>query len=198
MKYFKKLQQYSHKYSSLIKDYVTPKISGKNSGSTESQKVEEPVAAIYAQYCDLSEPEEIIRTQPRPKISNPRPTPPPPLSDGDMQDTVIAKVNSVKVQSRVKWVFNVIAGVDQGRQYLATTPEIKIGRKPENHICLKDPKVSRFHALICLEGMNLVIKDLNSANGTTVNGKKVQEEKLLSGDMFKVGDTIIQITSQSW
>ena len=199
MSYFDKFQQYFQKYFSMIKAHFLPKTGEKKSGGLQHPKLSEPpVASIYAQYCNNDEPEDIVRTQTRLKVPSPRPVQSPPPSDRDLQDTVIAKVNSGKDQPRLKWLFNVVAGVDQGRQYLATTPEVRIGRKPENHICLKDPKVSRFHALIRLEGNYLVIKDLESANGTSVNGKRVQEEKLFSGDMFKVGDTIIQITSQSW
>lgn len=199
MNYFEKFNQYFQKYFSMFKVNILSEIWGKKSGGLQTSKSNEaPVATIYAQYCNSDESEEIVRTQTRLKVPDPRSILSPPPLDRDLQDTIIAKPNIVKDLQRVKWLFNVVAGVDQGRQYLATTPEVRIGRKPENHICLKDPKVSRFHALIRLEGNYLVIKDLESANGTSVNGQRIQEEKLFSGDMFKVGDTIIQITSQLW
>lgn len=92
-----------------------------------------------------------------------------------------------------RWVFTVIEGNDQGRQFIAATPELKIGRQPENHICLRDPKVSRFHALIKVKDSYLIIKDLQSTNGTLVNNVRIRRQKLQPGDLIKLGDTIIQV-----
>jgi pSer/pThr/pTyr-binding forkhead associated (FHA) protein len=84
-----------------------------------------------------------------------------------------------------------------GRQYLATTAEIKIGRKPENHIYLRDPKVSRFHAAVRINGSLLTLVDLESTNGTSVNEVRINTEKqLFPGDRIKVGETVIQVISQ--
>jgi hypothetical protein len=113
--------------------------------------------------------------------------------------TKIARLNSAKPQMHQRWFLKVVNGTDQGRQYLAASQEIKIGRKPENHICLNDPKVSRYHALLRFEESNLVIIDLNSTNGTNVNGARlVTEQKLCSGDMIRVGETIMQIIAEPW
>lgn len=92
-----------------------------------------------------------------------------------------------------QWVFTVIEGNDQGRQFIAATPELKIGRQPENHICLSDPRVSRFHALIKVKDSHLIIKDLQSTNGTLVNNVRIRRHKLQPGDLIKLGETIIQV-----
>ena len=92
-----------------------------------------------------------------------------------------------------RWVFIVVEGNDQGRQFIGATPELKIGRQPENHICLRDPKVSRFHALIKVKDSHLIIKDLQSTNGTLVNNIKIRRHKLQPGDLIKLGDTTIQV-----
>ncbi|HEY8463513.1 MAG TPA: FHA domain-containing protein [Bacillota bacterium] len=177
-KYFKKL------LGKLTKD---PKTN--NEGSID--------ASFYRQYLS-DDPIEVVHTQPRLKM-NCLEQPSLPLEDWEFADTKVAKFNFSRSRPRVKWVFKVITGVDQGRQYLATTPEVKVGRKPENHICLRDPKVSRFHAVIRIKDIDAVISDLGSANGTFVNGVKiVQPQKLFSGDLFKVGETTIQIVSEPW
>ncbi len=93
-----------------------------------------------------------------------------------------------------RWILTVVEGDDQGRQFIGATPEIRIGRQPENHICLRDPKVSRFHALIRLKGSYLIIKDLQSTNGTIINNVRIRRHKLQSGDLVKLGDTIIKVT----
>lgn len=91
------------------------------------------------------------------------------------------------------WVLSVIEGNDRGRQFIGATPELKIGRQPENHICLRDPKVSRFHALIKVKESYLIIKDLHSTNGTIINNIKIRRRKLHTGDLIKVGDTLIRV-----
>ncbi len=101
---------------------------------------------------------------------------------------------AVRNSSEKRWVFTVNRGVDQGRQFVGATPEIKIGRQPDNHIQLKDPKVSRFHAVIYQKGMRLFIDDLDSTNGTFVNDKPLSRKQPLSpGDLIKVGETVIEV-----
>ncbi len=64
-----------------------------------------------------------------------------------------------------------------------------IGRTPDNHISFPgDPNVSRFHAEIELRSGEFCLIDLNSSNGTTVNGQKVAGEVYLAdGDEILFG-----------
>ncbi len=55
--------------------------------------------------------------------------------------------------------------------------EIFIGRSPENDICLKHPAVSRIHASLHQKSDgSLLVKDLGSTHGVTINGKHVDGE----------------------
>jgi hypothetical protein len=119
----------------------------------------------------------------------------------DPEITKIARLRTGygEARSGIRWLFKVVAGLDLGRQYLATTAEVKIGRKPENHIYLRDPKVSRFHAVVRIKGSLLTLVDLESTNGTSVNEARIHAEKrLFPGDRIKVGETVIQVVSQPW
>jgi hypothetical protein len=92
------------------------------------------------------------------------------------------------------WIFKVVTGSDRGRQYIATNATLRIGRKTDNHIYLKDPKVSRYHAIIRIEGNHLFIKDLKSTNGTKINDHAViGEREIFPGEEIKIGDTVIQL-----
>jgi pSer/pThr/pTyr-binding forkhead associated (FHA) protein len=64
-----------------------------------------------------------------------------------------------------------------------------IGRSRDNSIHLADERVSRRHARIDLEQGSFVIFDLDSANGTFVNGERIQRHRLRSGDEIRIGDT---------
>jgi predicted component of type VI protein secretion system len=63
-----------------------------------------------------------------------------------------------------------------------------IGRAPESDVVLNARSVSRNHARIFYEGGHYWIKDLGSANGTTVNGKKVVLQMLANSDTIVFGD----------
>lgn len=61
-----------------------------------------------------------------------------------------------------------------------------VGRKPSNDIQLDDPTVSGVHAVF-LNLQNIYIEDLNSTNGTLLNGKKVNKRQLEHGDVVRIG-----------
>src|ERR1035438_5241241 len=62
-----------------------------------------------------------------------------------------------------------------------------IGRQPENHLILRDSRVSRSHARIVVENGVYVLEDLGSRHGTFVNGKRVQRKALESTDRVEFG-----------
>jgi pSer/pThr/pTyr-binding forkhead associated (FHA) protein len=64
-----------------------------------------------------------------------------------------------------------------------------IGRSRDNTVYLADERVSRRHARIDLQQGTFVISDLDSANGTYVNGQRIQRHRLNSGDEIRIGDT---------
>jgi hypothetical protein len=85
----------------------------------------------------------------------------------------------------------VINGEDAGAAYpiKGTT---SFGRAESNTIVVKDAKASRQHAQIQKHGGEYMLVDLNSSNGTYVNGEKVDEHVLSNGDEIMIGDMIYQ------
>jgi hypothetical protein len=67
-----------------------------------------------------------------------------------------------------------------------------IGRLPECEVPLTDPNVSRRHAEVRRQGMEYMVVDLGSTNGTRVNGSRVRERRLADGDEIAVGNTTIR------
>lgn len=69
-----------------------------------------------------------------------------------------------------------------------------IGRAPINDLILRDPMVSEHHALVWTSGTEVWVRDLGSSNGTSVNGKRVnQPVKLAVGDVIEVGQTELRV-----
>ena len=69
-----------------------------------------------------------------------------------------------------------------------------VGRSPENDIQIQDNYVSRKHLELYKKGDKYFIRDLNSANGTFVNGKRIGskvEQRVKEGDTIVIGMTLI-------
>ncbi|HEY0319578.1 MAG TPA: sigma 54-interacting transcriptional regulator [Pyrinomonadaceae bacterium] len=85
----------------------------------------------------------------------------------------------------------IIAGPLQGQIFELTEEEVSIGRDAKNHVLLLDPSVSRRHSLIKREGEQFKILDLDSFNGTFVNGIPVSEHLLEQADHIAIGDVLL-------
>ena len=69
-----------------------------------------------------------------------------------------------------------------------------LGRDSSNLIQVHDTEVSRRHAEIRREGDAYTVVDLGSSNGTFVNGERVEQHELASGDRLQVGSTLMLFT----
>ena len=81
----------------------------------------------------------------------------------------------------------VLEGADRGRVFGDIVTPVSIGREEGNSIQLNDERVSRFHVKIQEDNQKLVLTDLESTNGTKVNGEDIQLRILRVGDMISVG-----------
>jgi transcriptional regulator with PAS, ATPase and Fis domain len=89
----------------------------------------------------------------------------------------------------------VVAKDGNKRKYdLGKKKIVKIGKKSDNDIVIAhDKTVSRNHAEIhCTEDNQYILRDLNSTNGTLINGMKVKEAFLSQGDLIQIGETSIE------
>ena len=69
----------------------------------------------------------------------------------------------------------------------------RIGRRPESDVALNDPEVSGEHARIRWEGSAFFLEDLQSSNGTFLNGTRIHAPaRLANGALIKVGKTQLQ------
>jgi pSer/pThr/pTyr-binding forkhead associated (FHA) protein len=89
----------------------------------------------------------------------------------------------------------VSSGPGKGTMFTITKKNVQIGRASRNKqwdIDLVDKSVSRPHAEIFHEGENWVLKDLGSANGTTVNGNLIGEPHAITdGDVLAFGEIVL-------
>ncbi|MBW1996845.1 MAG: FHA domain-containing protein [Deltaproteobacteria bacterium] len=70
-------------------------------------------------------------------------------------------------------VIQIVTGPNRGRHYNLDSDITFIGRSPDNNIVIGEPAVSRRHLRIAREGKKYFVRDLNSKNGTFINGKRI-------------------------
>ena len=90
-----------------------------------------------------------------------------------------------------KVTFQVVEGVDKGRIFRELPTPVTIGREEGNLLRLNDERVSRFHAKVQQDDDDIILTDLESTNGTRVNGAVVQIRRLRHGDRVAVGRSLL-------
>jgi len=81
-----------------------------------------------------------------------------------------------------------------GMRYELSAEETLIGRSPTTDITLLDEGISREHAIVTFDEAGGVhtVEDLQSTNGTKVNGKRVRSAALAHGDRIEIGHTVFE------
>src|SRR5207237_1434096 len=77
--------------------------------------------------------------------------------------------------------------------YELNVEKTTVGRVEDNAFQIAEPSVSSHHAEIILRGSDVVIKDLNSTNGTFINGEKISESVLKPGQTLKFGQVELRL-----
>jgi pSer/pThr/pTyr-binding forkhead associated (FHA) protein len=80
-----------------------------------------------------------------------------------------------------------------GRTFDLNVERTTVGRIEENTFQIADASVSSRHAEILLHGTELLVRDLNSTNGTFINGEKISEAVLKPGQTLRFGQVELKI-----
>jgi pSer/pThr/pTyr-binding forkhead associated (FHA) protein len=96
---------------------------------------------------------------------------------------------SASVEARIR----VETGFYEGLEWPLASPRVVLGRGHQADLVVSEPTISRSHvALICVEGQWFA-EDLESTNGTLVNGAATDRSLLRDGDELQVGRLILRI-----
>lgn len=85
------------------------------------------------------------------------------------------------------WLLTAKSGSSRGESWMIGTKPIILGRSLSCDITIGDPTVSRKHCEVRLEGDGVVFRDLGSRNVSLVNGRAVEQCRLLVGDELSLG-----------
>lgn len=115
--------------------------------------------------------------------------------DGGFDDDGFDDDESTRVvQSFAKFELDLFGEYAPYDKFNLDQPEVLIGRDPEKcHIVLNDPEVSSVHASIKKNNITCTIEDLQSGNGTLLNGERVNKTPLTNGDEFIIGSTTFTV-----
>jgi pSer/pThr/pTyr-binding forkhead associated (FHA) protein len=78
-----------------------------------------------------------------------------------------------------------------------TKDRTTLGRRPYNDVVIDNLAISGEHAVFQMTGSDVFIEDLNSTNGTYVNGKAAKKQQLQNGDTVEVGKYKIKFVSEA-
>src|SRR5207249_6800330 len=84
-----------------------------------------------------------------------------------------------------------------GRTHELKVDKTTIGRVEDNTFQIAEPSVSSHHCEILLRGADVVVKDLNSTNGTFINGEKVTESVLKPGQILRLGQIELRLETDA-
>ena len=87
----------------------------------------------------------------------------------------------------------ILHGTDRGRIFDNLPTPVTIGREEGNSIQLHDERISRYHLKLQEDNDKIVLTDLESTNGTKVNGEDIQVRILRDGDMISVGRSLLLV-----
>jgi pSer/pThr/pTyr-binding forkhead associated (FHA) protein len=94
-------------------------------------------------------------------------------------------------KDRPRAVLVICNGGFEGMRHELSVDETIIGRNPTTDITLLDESISREHAIVALDEATGIytLEDLQSTNGSKVNGKRVRSAELAHGDEIEIGHT---------
>jgi pSer/pThr/pTyr-binding forkhead associated (FHA) protein len=84
-----------------------------------------------------------------------------------------------------------------GRTHDLKADKTTIGRVEDNTFQIAEPSVSSHHCEVLLKGNDVIVKDLNSTNGTFINGEKITEAPLKPGQILRLGQVEIRLETDA-
>src|SRR6266403_2208764 len=84
-----------------------------------------------------------------------------------------------------------------GRTHELKVDKTTIGRVEDNTFQIAEPSVSSHHCEILLRGSEVVVRDLNSTNGTYINGEKVTESAIKPGQVLRLGQIEMRLETEA-
>ncbi|MCE9614442.1 MAG: FHA domain-containing protein [Lentisphaerae bacterium] len=110
------------------------------------------------------------------------------VADPNLSDRV-KSMGAGKPKGTLDYTLSATSGAIRGTKYRNWEGVLTLGRGLDNTVVLPDDAASTHHAQILHQGQEFFVQDLNSANGTFLDGTRVQREPLKHGQKLRIGST---------
>jgi pSer/pThr/pTyr-binding forkhead associated (FHA) protein len=130
------------------------------------------------------------RSAPPPPLPVTRSVPPPLPRSGTSpgRPSLAPSTNGLPGHGHLTLLYN-------GERHSVTKDRFVIGRgKQSSDLTLKDPNVSRQHAMIEFQNGVYFMVDMGSTNGVAINGQRIARKQIAEGDVFRICDHDLQFT----
>jgi predicted component of type VI protein secretion system len=84
-----------------------------------------------------------------------------------------------------------------GRTLELTESKATIGRTDDNTFSIAEPSVSSHHCEVLPQGKEVLVRDLNSTNGTFIGGEKITERTLKPGEILRLGQITMRLETDA-
>ncbi len=112
-------------------------------------------------------------------------------SEFEPQTQLLEMEETRDVVSLRKCQLRVIAGPDEKKKFDLNRKITRIGKKEDNDIALLDNTVSRLRVEIEITADSYLLKDMNSTNGTFVNGMRIKQQVLKANDKIQISSATV-------
>ncbi len=130
------------------------------------------------------------------KVSNPKLTTlrvePTHRKVSSLSDKVNFEGRELRLPPDQELTLKVLEGAEKGTVYPIKKPRITIGRENAD-ISIDDRSTSRIHCALEVSAKGVLLRDLDSTNGTLVNNVPVEMVELTGGSTFRVGSHLFQL-----
>jgi two-component system, cell cycle response regulator len=116
--------------------------------------------------------------------------PPNGINRRELTRTITQQVETSVARGRRCELLVRIDSANAGQVWHLDDGDSQIGRHPDNPVCVDDQGLSRQHVRIRHDGQRAFVEDLNSSNGTFVNGMRITSQELRNGDTLQLGPRV--------
>lgn len=113
----------------------------------------------------------------------------PGISDR-IDKTVVSQIAELE-EGIKKAIILFLSGPLVGKIHVLEQGLTTVGRSPNNNITINDPRISRHHIKINVDGETVILEDLGSTNGTFINGSRAKVHQLQHGDKIQISSNTI-------
>jgi len=111
--------------------------------------------------------------------------------EGFKDETVVTSIGALEGISEKEPAVDFLGGPSMGQQIILAEGDVVVGRSKDANIVVEDEAISRYHFKIKVREKIATVEDLNSTNGTYVNGMRIKQQVLKTNDKIQISSVTV-------